>query len=349
MKIRGLPSKEFIEKPPFISIYTPRDTHIRVGKMLVEKIKKLLENNLKLLGRKALFDLRAESFESAKNIMFHTLFVSLNAEGEIFLSGFPVESNTDSVFLGNFPKVEILLKHLVYFEKMLVCIIEKSRLKCFELELEGIKEVGWLDEEVPKKVKYGGLLGFEENRIRRHVEHHELMFLEKSALFVKEILTEKKLKTLAVGCRNEFREEVEKTYQKLLNGFNVFYFEASINDLNQNLTQKVLKEYKSLKEKKKEEMMKSPRMVAVELPKLIELFNLKKLNTAIVNFSNSSSCYYCPKDLTISLKEKECEICGREMFEHDNVHEILSLALLINGKNVYFDEDIEKTLVEPAF
>jgi hypothetical protein len=174
------------------------------------------------------------------------------------------------------------------------------------------------------------------------------MFLEKAALFIREMLIESKLKTLAVGCRSEFTEEVAKAFQKLHGDFNVFYFESSVNEVHKSLTEKVLKEYRSLKVREKEAMMNSPRMVAVELPKLIELFNSKQLNTAIINFEDSEFCFYCPEDLTVSLEEKECELCGGRMLEYDNVYEILSLTLLLYGKNVYFDDSIEKSLIESA-
>lgn len=344
----GLPPKDFFRNPPFITLYIKKSPHIRSRKEISEEAYKLISSALKESALKFPFSIGRELFETLSDIKFKNALFLINSAGEVYKRGIPFETFENKVFIGNFPKIRPYLKTASFFENLLVCLVERSKAEFFALNENDFSSLGWLSEEVPKKVKYGGLLGFEENRIRRHVEHHELIFLEKVARVCNELAQSQKINLIGIGLKDEFKSEVEKVFKKNLIDYKYFYFSASLTDTISELIFKLTNKLEELKRDELNQIINSSSLAVVSEEELIERFNSRQVRVLILDKSKTLPGYFCPNDFFVSTVDQSCRFCSNKLYRHDDIFEVISTALYYDGGKSCFNESADIMIIPKA-
>ncbi|MCX7832178.1 MAG: hypothetical protein N2440_04695 [Actinobacteria bacterium] len=317
-----------VQNPPCLSFCLTKHFSLKSPMEIKTRLRELFNRFCFDKSDEILEDISSVIYSSGKN----SIYCILNSEGKVFLK----ENNAsfqEFELIDNFPKLVQLYEYNFWYEDYLLCVIERKLSEIFAVRDGDLELLNLIKEDVPNKVKYGGLLGFEENRIRRHVEHHEIQYLKNLASLVEDIAASKKINKVVLGVREDFKEEVESVFDDR----NRYIFaEVRLEDDFQkkisSSMEALLKNAYSLAQKRVGDLNLKP----VKIEEVINSSSYDYLTEIFVPKGFEIDGYYCKNDLEISFLEGNCPLCSSSMLKTANLIDVLLYKLSMKKTKINF-------------
>lgn len=319
-----------VKNPPYLTFCLTKHLSVKSPQEIKTRLKEFLRNFVLNDYEEILENLSTRIFSANKN----SIYCIVNSKGETFLK--ETDANLkEFLIIDNFPKIIRLLEYEFWYEDYLLCIIERKVSEIFFVRDGNLELFNLIVEDVPNRVKYGGLLGFEENRIRRHIEHHEIQYLKNIASLIDDISVVKKINKVVLGVRQDFREEVETVFGKR----NTYIF-AEVR-LEDDLQKKISSSMDALmnyayflSQKRLDDLNLKP----LKLEQVLNCFHLDYLVEIFVPNNFEVNGHYCKDDLEISFDEVRCPLCGSSMLQTANLLDVLLYKLSMRKTKINFFE-----------
>lgn len=324
----------FLKNPPYLSFLFKKEIGLKMPADLKFRLLEKLKNTEVKFEKQKLDELSNRLFtESSKNF-----YVVVDSQGNFFVRKVYDELD-EFISLSNFPKLMPVVFYESYFTDCLLVVIERKQAEIWMLGSKGLEKLKDIHMEVPERVKYGGLLGFEEKRIRRHVEHHEIQFLKVVKEDVDSLMIKHKLKIGILGVRPDFLDESKRVFDDE----NKYIW----NDitLEEEKEIKILKAVQALKRKYLKDVQEELSTKKLKQSTPSEMLDLLQKNSylseiyipdSMVDFSEEG--FYCLKDYYLSQTDSKCAVCFSKMLKVENFMDLFVYKASLNGSKISFYE-----------
>lgn len=325
--------KSHLGSPPFLTACLKKGLSLKTPFELKQKIFEAFERYKVEISEEVIESVSSDFY----NLKSRFLFAVVNSNGGVFKSG--LWEGDEFTNADNFPKLLPFLFYRLWFKKALLAFIERKKAEIYFLNESNFKLLNFIQDDIPNRVKYGGRLGFEENKIRRHIEHHELEYLKALYDFLKETMENLKAEVLLISVRDDFLDETSRVF---VPRDNVCYVDISIDE---DESKKLLKMVSFLKEqflRRGDENLNRKKLFPISFKELLDKINSSNYPAEVyLSLELKTKGFYCPKDIEISLDGGKCNICGQNLLMTENFTDVIVFKLLGSGTDVYFTSSKE--------
>ncbi len=338
-----LPEKEFFQNPPFLTVFLRKKLERRVPEDFAVRIAGLIESAINSADEYVLdtdmISIGDELINAISKSDSPAHFIMLNSKNQMFLFDMLTEVEEKAV-LENFPDLLDVFEFSALIPESYLVFAGRKEAVFYTLKPGELQEMGSYKVDMPKKVRYGGLLGFEENKIRRHIEHHERIFIDEVVNQLKEILNrERKKKSLIAATNKELMDAVNETFYRNFRQSYLGLFEASSKDSKKILAEKTIEFLRNLYAKKVEKLLNDSRFRAYALDSALFELNRRKPPLIAINRFQKGKGFYCQALHFSSLSDGKCPVCESELIFTENLLSYIAYDVYSSGGQVFIFED----------
>jgi len=237
-------------------------------------------------------------------------------------------------------------------EKVCVCLVDRSKARFFELQMEQVAEKESIVDELSRRGRSDGFGGFDGGHTHRKYENDALNHFKHVSERLMERYGNGSCDRLLIGCRDEIWANLEKQLhpylkQRLAARFVVDPAAASPNDVLENAN-KVLAQYRS---RRRAELLadvtdeaKANNNGALGLKRVLRSLELGEIQTLLIgeNFQRAGvECTNCGH-LDIRMVPN-CAVCGQATHEIDDITDALV------GRALRFGIEVIQITASPSF
>lgn len=225
---------------------------------------------------------------------------------------------------------------------LLLVYVTRSEYALFEYRGFSVTEIDRGKSEVPKKIRGGGWLGFEENRFRRHADEHIRVHLGRVQEEIERLMDSHNPDGLVMVCPPEMKKTIEQNLnhnvrQKLLfvlEGINIF----DVRKLNELLLYR-LKEMREAEIGKLIAGADASGKLITDRASAFEVLNMSNIDKLVVPLKPAEDrAYMCAADGLGFATSERCPACGREMDVSGSADLLLVFLALKKGVEVHVSE-----------
>lgn len=225
---------------------------------------------------------------------------------------------------------------------LIVAFITRAEYAIFNYQDHRLSIIEENQSDVPKKIKGGGWLGFEENRIRRHTDEHVREHLEHAFNRIEELMDDGEADGLVLAHPAEMKKMIGAVMRHSLKEKYLFALEGIDLYSPKEMEQMLLQKLKELREEEIKKMIieaESSNRLVRDRATVLEMLNMGNIGKLILPLKTSDEkAYLCSKDLMISAAHESCPVCVKQMDRRGNVNLLLAVTAIKKGIDVHITE-----------
>jgi peptide subunit release factor 1 (eRF1) len=239
------------------------------------------------------------------------------------------------VFFDRYPYVRPLSSILDEYRHICALILERQQARWYDIFMGEIALLEKMASDVPSRVKEGGWQGYESKRIERHIDAHLHEHFKKASRKTFELFKEHQFDWLFIGCKEEYRSDVEPLLHPYLRERLKAWLKTNSNDSEDRILKQALEAEKKLKAAEEAALVQA---LVTEIEKggraisgikaVLGKLNIAEVQTLVVTRNFSKEGRSCPKCRFLYLSEVRCPSCQVKTEKvQDIVHESVHAAM----------------------
>lgn len=324
--------KDFLSNPPYISLIFEKELRLKNPREVKNKLMGIIESTGADVERTVLEEVSGKIFEDEGK----SFYLIIDSSGKYILKRILLPG-PELVDYDNFPSMISYLNYEFWFEKAYLCIVERKLAEIWMVEDRGLLFVDLLKEDIPKRVRYGGLLGFEENRIRRHVEHHEKNYLKDLKDTLDGLMKANGVSIAVLGVRDSFKDEVLSVFTEKER---FIFSEIGTDEDKEEKFRKALQavRFRSFEIARSRVESSHPKPVKPEdlVKKLSDGEAIAEVFVSAFEDLKKIRGFYCPLDLFLNNADGKCVFCDNRMLLTSNILDAALFKSYLKGTKVSF-------------
>jgi len=346
-QIRELAEVESPEGAAVSFYFQPTRPHNRSHKEEIILLKDLVRGAMKQAHGAARSDLQRilENAEQlhANHAQAHAIF-ACSAKGVWREFNLPPKLEASAVVLNSRFHLSPLVRALEHALRAAVALVDREKAHIFAVNnSKGSEEVTTLEQivsDTPRRVRSDGFGGYQAGHVERHIDNEAMRHFKHTAERLKDIVETRGLEQVVIGCRDETWSEIEPhlhTYvrQRLAGRFSADPASSSVPEVREQVERIILQQRASEREALVREVVGEAHRDGRGVTGLRNvLFSLERgeIQTLLIGNGFAAPGVECRNCGHLDSRDsRQCDICGRETTEIENLLDALVSRAIRNG------------------
>ena len=276
------------------------------------------------------------------------LIVFACSEKKLFKSYFSPDPVRNLLIVNFEPYTKPLFALLKQYSHLGTVIVDGKRAKIYHIHMGAVKLLADIISEVPDKVRTAGWQGYEEKRIKAHIQDHLMRHLKNIALKVKELDSLYHFNYLVMGGRKDILAKFLPHLQTYLVEKSLGEVLLEINTPSEVVMQKTLELEANFRKKKLADTISTLQLEAnkgglavINLTETLKAINQGAVKTLFVKEGLYRKGFICLNCGYLEDKENTCPICEQEMSHTEYlINELIEAAIQQDSDIEYIPEEL---------
>ena len=235
--------------------------------------------------------------------------------------------------------------------KVSVALIDRTKARLFELQMNEIREVADLINEVTRRGRSDGFLGFDAGHVERRVDNEIAAHYRRVGERLMELYGNGQAEYLVLGCHDEARNDIERElhpylHQRLIGHFVAEPAVVSPDEVRQNAKRLIAEHRARTRQEIVGEVLdeaKADNRGALGLRRVLRALQMGEIQTLLVERSFRASGTECTNCGYLDMAHaKVCAVCSHPMRQIDDLADaIIGRGLSAGADVIYVPENAD--------